>query len=68
MMEDIKKFLTKYWGAIVGGLIALFLACTNLYRLIVIIVLISLGIWAGNYFQHNRDKVKDKLKQFIDKL
>ena len=67
-MEDFKKFLTKYWGGIVGGLIALILACTGLYRLIVAIVLIAIGIWAGNYFQHNKSKVKEKIKEFVDKI
>lgn len=67
-MEDFKKFLTKYWGAIVGGLIAIILACTGLYKLIVVVILVVLGIWLGNYYQHNKDTVKDKLKNLIDKM
>ena len=67
-MEDIKKFLTKYWGAIVGGIIAIILACTGLYKLILVVVLVVLGVWAGNYYQHNKDNVKEKLKKFIDKM
>ena len=67
-MEDFKKFLTKYWGAIVGGIIAIILACTGLYKLILVVVLVVLGVWAGNYYQHNKDNVKEKLKKFIDKM
>ena len=67
-MEDFKKFLTKYWGGIIGGVIALILALTGIYRLIVGIVLVCIGIWAGNYFQHNKSKVKEKLKDFVDKM
>lgn len=67
-MENFKKFITNYWGAIIGGIIALILACTGLYRIIVGIVLIGMGIWAGNYFQHNKDNVKTSLKKFIDKI
>ncbi len=67
-MEDLKKFISKYWGALVGGIIALILACTGLYRLIVGIVLVFIGAWAGNYFQHNKDKVKTNLKKYIDKM
>ncbi len=67
-MEDFKKFLTKYWGAIVGGIIAIILACTGLYKLILVVVLVVLGIWAGNYYQHNKEDVKGKLKKFIDKM
>ncbi len=67
-MEDLKKFLTKYWGGIIGGIIALILACTGLYRVIVAIVLVSLGIWAGNFFQNNKSTVKEKIKKFVDKM
>ena len=67
-MEDFKKFISQSWGAMLGGLIALILACTPLYRLVIGIVLIGMGIWAGNYFQHNKEKIKTNLKKFIDKL
>ncbi len=67
-MEDFKNFLTKYFGGIVGGVIALILACTGLYRIIVGIVLVFIGVWAGNYFQHNKSKVKEKIKEFVDKI
>ena len=67
-MDDLKKFFTQYWGAIIGGVLAFILACTELYRLIIGIVLIGMGIWAGNYFQHYKDNVENKLKQFRDKM
>lgn len=67
-MDDLKKFISKYWGAVVGGVIALILACTNLYRIVIGIVLIGMGIWAGNYFQHYKENVKNKLKKIIDKM
>lgn len=67
-MEDIKKFISNYWGAILGGTIALILACTELYRLVIGIVLIGMGIWAGNYFQHYKENVKNKLKKIIDRM
>lgn len=67
-MNDFKHFISNCWGALLGGIIALILACTGLYRLIVGIVLVVIGAWAGNYFQHNKDKVKTNLKNFIDKI
>ena len=67
-MEDLKKFLTKYWGGIFGAIIALIIACTGFYRIIVGIVLVCIGAWAGNYFQHNKDFVKNKLKEFVDRM
>lgn len=67
-MKEIKDFLTKYRGAIIGGIIAILLLLTRLYDLIIGIVLICLGIYLGNYVQLNKEKVKDSLKKVIDKL
>ena len=67
-MEDIKNFLMKYRGAIIGGIVAVLLLLTRLYDLIIGIVLIGLGIYLGNYVQLNKEKVKDKLKKIIDKM
>jgi uncharacterized membrane protein len=49
-------------------IIAILILCTRLYELIIAIVLIILGALVGNYVQKNKDEVKDKLKQFIDRL
>lgn len=67
-MEDIKKFIKDYSGAIIGGLIAILILCTKLYKLMIAIILIAIGIWVGNYVQRNKTAVKDNLKNFIDKM
>lgn len=67
-MDNFKKFLTEYRGAIIGGLIALLILCTQLYRLIIGIVLICIGVFIGNYVQRNKFDVKERLKRFIDKM
>ena len=67
-MEEIKNFLIKYRGAIIGGIISVLLLLTRLYDLIMGVVLIGIGIYAGNYVQLNRDKIKDTLRKIIDKL
>lgn len=67
-MEDFKEFVSKYKGAIIGAIIALILLCTRLYRLVIGIILITIGIFAGNYIQKNKYEVKEKLKRFIDKI
>ena len=67
-MEDFANFLKRHIGAIVGGIIALVLACTSLYRLMIAVVFIVFGIWAGNYVQKNKETVKEKLKNIIDKM
>ncbi len=67
-MEDLKKFFMQYGGAIIGGVIALILSITGLYRIVIALVLIVIGAYVGNYIQHNKQEAKDKAKDFIDKL
>ena len=67
-MEGLKNFWNDYKGAIIGVVIAILIIITNLYKLIVSVVLIILGAIAGNYIQQNKDDVKSKLKNFIDRF
>lgn len=67
-MDGFGSFFQKFGGAIIGGIIALILACTNLYRFIIAILFVILGMWAGNYIQKNKELVKEKLKNLIDKM
>lgn len=67
-MNEIKDFFMKYRGAIIGALIAILILCTGFYKLVVGIILVCIGIYVGNYVQLNKTEVKDKLKNFIDKL
>ena len=67
-MEKFKNFLTKYTGAIVGGIVALIALLLNFHKVLIWILIIIAGIVIGNYIQNNKELVKDKLKTFIDKL
>ena len=67
-MESFKEFLSKYLGAIIGVIVAILILCTRLYELMIGIVLILMGAFVGNYVQKNKDEVKIKLKDFIDRL
>ena len=67
-MENVKNFLLKYRGAIIGAILAGLVLLTRLYMLIIGIILIFIGAFVGNYVQHNKLEVKEKLKNFIDKL
>ena len=64
-MEDIKNFLSKYKGAIIGVIVAIIILATRLYEVIVGILLILAGAFVGNYIQQNKEDVKEKLKKFI---
>ena len=67
-MESFKDFLMKYRGGIIGIIVAILLLLTRLYDLIIAIVVIVVGAIVGNYVQQNKYDVKEKLKNFIDKL
>ena len=67
-MDDFKKFINQYKGAIIGIIIAIVLQATRLYDVIIGILLILAGAIIGNYVQQNKDDVKAKLKKFIDKM
>ncbi len=67
-MEELKRFMSQYGGILIGIIVAILILCTQLYKLIIGIILIFLCAYAGNYIQHNKFEVKEKLKNFIDKL
>ena len=67
-MDDFKKFVTKYAGAIIGVLVAIILLCTSLYKFIIWAVLIVEFGYFGYYIQCNKESVKEKVKNFIDRL
>ena len=67
-MDDFKKFINQYKGAIIGIIIAIVLLATRLYDVIIGILLILAGAIIGNYVQQNKDDVKAKLKKFINKM
>ena len=67
-MEGFKNFWNQYKGAIIGIVVAILILCTKLYDLIIGCVVIILGAMVGSYVQKNKDIVKEKLKNFIDRL
>jgi len=67
-MDSFKKFVTEYRGAIIGAIITMIALFTGLYKLIVGVLLVVVGIVVGNYIQQNKYDVKEKLKNFIDRI
>ena len=71
-MDNFKAFCDKYGGAIIGFIVGIVLAillfCTELYKFIIAIALIIACVYFGNYIQRNKESVKEKTKNFIDKL
>ena len=67
-MNNFKDFWNQFRGAIIGVIIAILILITGLDKLILAIVVIALGAFIGNYVQRNKEDVKAKLKNFIDKM
>ena len=66
--DEFKNFCMKYKGAILGALIAIVLVFTGILDALIIIGIVILGMILGNYVQRNKEIVKEKLKNFIDKF
>ena len=67
-MDNLKEFFLKYRGAIIGALVATVALLLNVYKIIIGVITIFVGIYIGNYIQHNKEIVKIKIKDFIDRL
>ena len=67
-MNDFKDFIKNYRGALIGVAIAILVLCTQLYKLILAIMIIGACAFVGNYIQQNKYDVKEKLKNFIDRV
>lgn len=67
-MNENNNFLAKNLGAIIGIIIGLILACTRLYRVVIVIMAITGGAMIGKYIQYNKEEAKEKVKSFIDRL
>ncbi len=66
--NGFKNFCLEHKGAIIGGLVAIIIACTGLLKVLFVILAIIIGVLVGNYIQKNKEFVKEKLKSFIDKF
>ena len=66
--DEFKNFCMKYKGAILGAFIAIILVFTGILDAIIVLGIIVLGMILGNYVQRNKELVKEKLKNFIDKF
>ncbi len=67
-MGDNSNFFSKNLGAIIGIIIGAILACTGLYRVMIFIIAVYIGARFGKYVQYNKEELKEKSKNFIDKL
>ncbi len=66
-----KEFVDKYLGLVIGIVIAVLIIVIGgdmiIAALMKIALIVGLG-WLGKYIQDNKTTVKDKLKNWIDKM
>lgn len=67
-MDEVIEFIKKYRGAIIGIIVAILILLTRLYEVIIAILLIGTCAFTGHYIQQNKENVKEKLKNIIDRL
>ena len=66
-MEKFKNFIIEYRGAIIGGLIAIVALALRIHEFLIGCLVIGAGILAGNYVQKNKEIVKDKIRDLVDR-
>ncbi len=66
-MEQFKNFLIKYRGAIIGGIVAIIALILKIYKILLGGLVIVAGIFLGNYIQQNKEIVKEKIKNIIER-
>ncbi|MBO5398408.1 MAG: DUF2273 domain-containing protein [Clostridia bacterium] len=66
--KNFAWYVKEFKGAIIGGLIALLFIATGLSKLVIGLAVIALGVFLGYYVQNNKEKVKEVLRNFIDKF
>lgn len=67
-MENIKDFWNNYKGAIIGIVLAILILATRIYNFILAVTVLVMGAFIGNYIQQNKENVKEKIKNFIDRM
>lgn len=63
-----REFFDRYLGMIIGIIIAVLVIMFHLVYFVECIALIVGAAWLGKYIQANKEKVKENLKNMIDKF
>ena len=67
IMEEAKNFFLRYRGAIIGGIIATVALILRIHEFLFGCLIIIAGILAGNYIQRNKEQVKEKIREVVDR-
>ena len=67
MSGKIENFLRDFGGFIVGSLVGILVICLNIIDTIIAILVVLAFGFLGSYVQKNKSKVKEVLKNLIEK-
>lgn len=67
MGGKIESFIKDFGGFIIGSLIGILVICLNIIDTIVAILVVLAFGFLGSYIQKNKVKVKEVLKNLIEK-
>ena len=66
-MEKFKNFILEYRGAIIGGIIAIVALALRIHEFLIGCLVIAAGVLAGNYVQRNKEIVKERIRDIVDR-
>lgn len=67
MSGKIENFVRDFGGFIVGSLVGILVICLNIIDTIIAILVVLAFGFLGSYVQKNKSKVKEVLKNLIEK-
>lgn len=67
-MNNFKEFMDHYLGMIIGILVVAFAIIFGWVYVFECIALLIGGAWLGKYVQNNKESVKEKIKNLVDKF
>ena len=68
MDNDFLRFVSKYWGIIIGALIGIIIAFTALYKFVIYAIVIVASSWCGYYIQNHKSKIKEVLRNLVERM
>ena len=61
-MENLKNFIIRYRGAIIGGIVAIIALILRIHKFLIGCIIILAGILIGNYVQKNKKHYRKMVK------
>ncbi len=67
MSEKVQAFFKNFGGFVIGSIVGIIVILCGIIDMIEAILVVLLFGWLGTYIQRNKAKVKEMLKNLIEK-